>query len=267
MKKIILFLMCACLLCGCGVNKSVVTDDSIIQRLNTLEEAVSSFLLEDNKDGYLVGECRGEGHLVLGSEEKDGETTVYLLTMYGEYGFSNGKLIKVSGSGVIPAVMKLENTEEEYKGKSIEYPMDGAGYTESIKEMFPANYHDAVLKFADTYYDELKEQEERYAKAYLKEIGREETTIVEYTDLDAKTLTYYGVPVETSNMLVNHKDLANYPLYVGTEERVEDGVRYVYEVSVNEQTKEITYKKYRYENPSDIVEKTVFDKNGNKLEE
>lgn len=265
MRKLALILVFIMLLCSCGVNESAVSDDSFIQRIATLEEAVSAFLIEDNKGGYYPGECCGEGHIILGTEEKDNETVVYLLTMYGEYGFANDKFIKVSGSGVIPAVMVLENTKEGYKGKSVRYPDDGAYYEKSIKEMFPSQYHEATLETAHTFYDELDSQEKQYAKEYLERIGRE-AEVCDYADLDAKILTSCGVPVETSNMLINHPDLANYPLYVGKEERIENGERVVYEVSVDEETTEITYLKYLYQNPSDIKEKIVFDKNGNKKE-
>lgn len=271
MKKLFIFLICIVLLCGCGVNKPDVEENSsnlknFISDEEALDKAVSEFIIESNKGGYRSGECYGEGHLVLGRDEENGETIVYLLTMYGEYGFTNDKFIKVSGSGVIPAVMKLESTDEGYKGKSIEYPDDGANYTKSIKEMFPLKYHAQVLIIADSYYDELKSQEESYAKAYLKEIGRD-AEIAEYGDLNTKVLTSYGVPVETSNMLINYPGLERYPFFVGKEEKIEDGVRYVYELSVDEQTKNITYKKYPYESQDDIKEKFVFDQSGNIIEE
>ena len=167
MKKLAVFLVCALLLCGCGANEAAVTDDAFIQKVMNLEEAVSAYLLDDNEGSYLIGECRGEGHLVLGTEEKEEETVVYLLTMYGEYGFTNDKFIKVSGSGVIPAVMKLEKIESGFKGKSIKYPEDGAGYTDSIKKMFPLRYHAATLTVADTYYDEGIDNQLQEAIKYL----------------------------------------------------------------------------------------------------
>jgi len=265
MRKLAFILVFVMLLCSCGANESAVSDDSLIQKVATLEEAVSAFLLEDNKDGYHPGECCGEGHLILGTEEKDGETVVYLLTMYGEYGFANDKFIKVSGSGVIPAVMILEKNEEGYKGKSVRYPDDGAYYEKSIKEMFPSQYHEATLETAHTFYDELDSQEKQYAREYLEKIGRE-AEVCDYADLDTRVLTSCGVPVETSNMLINHPDLAGYPLYVGKEERIESGERVVYEVSVDEAATEITYCKYSYDNPSDIKENFIFDKYGNKKE-
>ena len=266
MKKALIFLICVLLLCSCNVDKPSDSDDSLIVKTKNLEEAISEFLLESSRGHYLMGECCGEGHLVLGIDETDNETTAYLLTMYGEYGFANDKFIKVSGSGVIPAVMKLENTEDGYKGVSIEYPDDGANHAKSIKEMFPKRYHMQALLTADTYYDELKSQEEHYAKEYLEEIGRD-AQIGEYADLNARTLTSYGIPVETSNMLLGLRELENYPLFVGKEERIEDGVRYVYELMVDEQTKNIIYKKYPYKSQNDIKEIFEFDQYGNEIKE
>ena len=83
MRKLAFILVFVMLLCSCGVNESAVSDDSFIQKVATLEEAVSEFLIEANKGGYYPGECCGEGHIILGTEENDNETVVYLLTMYG----------------------------------------------------------------------------------------------------------------------------------------------------------------------------------------
>lgn len=60
--------------------------------------AVSAAIFEENKDGYLPGECVAEGHIILETEEKDSQLKAFVLSRYGEYGFQDGNFVKVSGS-------------------------------------------------------------------------------------------------------------------------------------------------------------------------
>ncbi|HCR44325.1 MAG TPA: hypothetical protein DIV41_07055 [Ruminococcaceae bacterium] len=92
---------------------------------SALDEAVRSAFLKDNQTGYLSGECAGEGHILLGQKEKSGIITVYVLTMYGEYGFEDGNFVKVSGSGIIPAVFTFTYSDGGLVCTKIEYPEDG----------------------------------------------------------------------------------------------------------------------------------------------
>ena len=258
----------AALLAGCaGENAKDVEKPAKQANKGDLDSAVSAFLLEDNKDSYSAGECAGEGHLILGTEEKDGHTVAYLLTMYGQFDFENGMLVKCSGSGVIPAVMTLSKKDGKYTGESIEYPEDGAGYETSIKKMFPEKYQSRVLTEHNSDYKQLKSQETAYARAYLKEIGREDAKIGEYADLDTKILTDCGVSVDDSNYLLDISALQNYPMFVGTREKLEGGKRYVYECKVDESAIKVIYSKYEYENPKNVAEQLVFDMKTHKLGE
>lgn len=258
----------AALLAGCaGANAK--DPEKPVKQTNEgdLDSAVSAFLLEDNKGCYSAGECAGEGHLILGTEEKDGHTVAYLLTMYGQFDFENGMLIKCSGSGVIPAVMTLSQKDGKYIGEGIEYPEDGAGYETSIKKMFPEKYQKRVLTAHDSDYKQLKSQETAYARVYLKEIGREGAKIGEYADLDTKILTDCGVSVDDSNYLLDVAALQNYPMFVGTREKLEGGKRYVYECKVDDSAKKVIYTKYEYENPENVAEQLEFDMKTHKLGE
>ena len=67
------------------IKNNEYNENEIISMENmTLDERVSYALLTENDGRYAVGECKGEGHIILGSEEKDNETYVYAITMYGE---------------------------------------------------------------------------------------------------------------------------------------------------------------------------------------
>ena len=210
-----------------------------------LDKAVSSAFLKDNQTHYFSGECAGEGHILLGQEEKSGVTTVYALTMYGEYGFENGNFVKVSGSGMIPAVFTFTDSDGGPACMKIEYPEDGSGYGKSIKAMFPAEYQSRALNPSDSDMQELTAQERAYATSYLKKIGRA-AVIGDYGDFQHTLLTDVGVSVDVSNG-ISDKRFADYPMWIGNREVLENGVRYVYEMSYNEKVHEIDFTKYEYD--------------------
>lgn len=221
-----------------------------------LDRALSQALLQKNQGRYYRGECIGEGHIILGKEEKSGVTTVYALTMYGEYGFENKNFVKVSGSGVIPAVFTFESSQNGLACTGLEEPEDGARYGESIRRLFPPEYRDGALSHSDSDAQDLKSQERAYAASYLKKIGRK-APIGDYGDFEHTLLTEAGVSVEVSNG-INDKLYASYPMWIGTREALENGIRYVYELSYNEKEREIVFKKYEYDT-NRVVESTRLD--------
>lgn len=97
--------------------------------------------LTSSSNRYLEGECFAEGHIILGTDKERDTTKIYVLTMTGHYGFQNDNFVKVSGTGVIPAVVTLSSNNDV----SIEYPKDGSYYASSIREMFPSKYHTRIF--------------------------------------------------------------------------------------------------------------------------
>ncbi len=222
--------------------KPLTTDQAVVKALST------------TSNHYLEGECFGEGHIILGTEEDGNATKLYALTMTGHYGFQNENFVKVSGTGVIPAVVTLSSNNDV----SIAYPKDGSYYVSSIKEMFPSKYHNRIFDDRDSDRKVLTEQERAYAKEYLSKIGRK-ADIGDYSDFEHTTLTSLGVSLEVSNGLEDfYKAHSYYPYFKGTKEIVEDGVRMVYEMSYHEALKEIRFRKYTYET-KEVVEQFVFD--------
>ena len=221
-----------------------------------LSKLVGEAVLYGNSSAYYEGECCAEGHKILGCDVSGNSLKVYALTMFGNYGFQNEKFIKISGSGVIPAVLTFEKNGADYKLIEIKYPEDGAGYTKSIKKMFPLKYHFAALN-CDSAHNELQAQERSYAEAYLKSIGRS-AEIGEFADLNVVLLTDLGVSVDVSNQLIADKNLGEYPFWVGTAEYLKDGVRHVRSVSYDEDAQRIIYRTVEKESGK-TVEEFIFD--------
>ena len=70
--------------------------------------------------------------------------------------------------------------------------------------------------------------------------------------------------VEVSNALLTIEKLYPFPMYIGNEERIEDGVRYVYETAWDHEGASVgtvAYTKYAYDT-EDVVERYVFQVNG-----
>lgn len=246
----ILGALAGCTFGNAGLSATKTTGTST-KGIGPLNEAVKSAFLKENQGHYLSGECIGEGHIILGHDEKSGITTVYALTMYGEYGFEDGNFVKVSGSGIIPAVFTFTNSKEGLVCAKIAYPEDGERYGESIRRLFPLKYRNRALSPPDSDSQDLTAQERSFAASYLKKIGRD-AVIGYYGDFKHTLLTDVGVSVEVSNITCG-KLYANYPMWIGNREALENGTRYVYEMSYNKEAHEIDFKKYEY-NTNKIIE-------------
>jgi bla regulator protein BlaR1 len=179
---------------------------------------------------YLEGETSTEGHIILDTEEQNGTVKVYAIASAGNFGFENGVFTKISGSGAIPTVITLSRKNGEYTLLEYKEPMDGSGYTDSIKKMFPRRFWDRVLSDHGDY-AALKKQEENQAREYLKQIGRSATVSADHVE---KRLP--EINAEASNKLFaeyTKQDafLNNCPYWIGTRECIENGERIVYETS------------------------------------
>jgi len=200
------------------------------QKAVDLERAVG-LAIKSRSNVYGAGETATEGHIILDSEGNDGTVKVYAIASLGVFGFENGIFTIVSGSGAIPTVM-IFSRNENGKYSLLEYkePMDGALYMDSIKQMFPQKLQDRVLSSQGDY-DYLVKQQEKQAVEYLKDIGR--TAEVSAAYVNKKPV---NINVDASNKLFS--EFAKYdsflnccPDWIGTRERIEDSVRYIYETA------------------------------------
>lgn len=237
-------------------------EEAYTQAVHDLDQAVGLSVLSFNRDRYLAAECAAEGHILLGkAASTDGGTIVYALTMYGEYQFQDNAFVKESGSGVIPAVMTFSYDESAgYVLESFELPEDGGYYIESIHELFPEKLWDRCISIADADIDDLTRQEQGYALRYVQQLGRD-ARIGDYGDFPHTLLTDAGVSVEVSNLLCDagkFDGMWKYPDWIGNEEWLEDGVRYVYAMSLDDKAHEIIYTKSEYDTGT-VIERHVID--------
>ncbi|WP_084170995.1 DUF4825 domain-containing protein [Desulfofalx alkaliphila] len=196
----------------------------------TLEQAVSKAIISQESP-FRDGECATEGHVILDTKEKRGVITCYTIAGSGSFGFENGIFTSISGTGATPTVMTFRRGEDgSYTLLEYKRPMDGDYYVKSIKKMFPRSLYDTVLS-AHEFYPKLSKQQEEQARAYLQSIGRNAQVSADYVEKEL-----LDIDVGASNKLFGEIQeynpyIANYPYWVGTVEKIEDGERYIYETS------------------------------------
>lgn len=220
-----------------------------------MDNAIHEAILKDNADGYWGGECATEGHVVYGCEQKGSTWKVYLYHGFERYGFINGCFTDVAGHWSC-AVLTMQETEDGYVCKKIEYPRDGSENAPSIKRLFPKKLEPRALNPTQSDRDEVSRQCEAQAQAYLKTIGRE-AAVVPYNRLN---LLLPHLTAEVSNKLSNALSELDglYELTLGTREQLENGVRYVYRTSYLEAQNELLFTKERYDT-QEVVESYLAD--------
>ena len=220
---------------------------------NDLESAISQAILSNNLGYYLSGETVAEGHIILETAEENDEVIVYALTSYGEYGFENDIFTKVSGTGIIPTQIIFQKDENGYMLMEYNMPKDGSEYTKSIEEMFPKSLAGRAINYTDADAEKCYQQEYQYANEYLKSIGRN----AEVNFKVEKELANMNVKVSNKLLDLYH----DYPYWIGTQEKIEHDVRFVYEKSWEDKGDgdgTVTFKKYRYDDKY-VVEEYIID--------
>jgi len=210
----------------------IITDSLLMPSPNpdSLEEAVSRAVKSQGKS-YLAGEAVTEGHIILDSEEKDGQVKVYTIAAIGWFSFENEIFTTVSGSGPIPTVMTFSKNENGvYVLLRYQEPQDGALLTSSVKKMFPQKLWPQVLT-EDKWYPELVKQKENQAAAYLKSIGREAQVRAGYVEKKLIDIDAEACDKLFTELTKNDSYLNSCPCWVGSREAIENGVRYIYETS------------------------------------
>ena len=220
-----------------------------------LDDAVSKAILDAHPTSESSGECTTESHLVFGKSETGSDVTVYLREDYSHFGFVNGFFTDVGG-GNTPVVLAFKQSGDGYQLISREAAQDGADYVPSVKRLFPARFAKLVLNdLPQEAADQLWNDQAQQAQAYLDSIGRT-ATVCRYGEIMIRFLSDYGISDAAQEKLCGMA--TEYDLTVGSHERLEDGVRYVYQTDVDEAAQRITFTKFRYDT-NEVVEFLAFD--------
>ncbi len=144
-----------------------------------IEDVIANCILSINRRSYGMGEKAIEAHKIYRSEEKGGIINVYLLVSFRWFGFENNIFTSVSGGGGEPVRLQLKKSEDgEYEVLEYKRAMDGGMWAQSIREMFPPDLAEIVIRGDEKTSQELWEQQVLKAKKYLEEINRTDAPVM-----------------------------------------------------------------------------------------
>lgn len=201
---------------------------------SSLDEAILNAVKDSIYEDYYLGELDTEAHVILGKKEIENKLDVYTIVNYGSFQFENDVFTLVSGAWGLPMVLTFEKDENNnYYFIDYKEAMDGGMYVDSIKEMFPIYLIPKVIN-SDKYAEKLSKEQRLQAKKYLDSINRNTDINIDYV-FDSKYEKEYldtYISAEAQDKLFSVVELYDYPTWIGRNEKLIDGVRYVYETNI-----------------------------------
>lgn len=251
--------MIACLDSRPGVlikPSNVIKDD-------TAEEIITQYLIDEQKNEDTYGECPTAGIVILHTEidktygDDEYDEKVYTLTSESCFGFEQDYFVEESGSRV-PAVFTLHVDEDSSEVMDCEYPGEGSDYGPSLKKMFPKTLWKTVIDVSDVNIELMWKKCTSQAQKYLDSMGRGDTKICSWGDVEHIIFTDIGMPVEVSNEFINNFKFQNFYEYIGTKETLENGKRFVYRTVTDDGVLNLVFTKEDYET-GEVLKKIVVD--------
>lgn len=209
-------------------------------------DIVYNAVMETYCRGDRLGECKTAAYVILDTKENQIEKKIYALVSFGSFGFSNGCFMEESG-GNNPAVITVDKKTGEWTLKA---PRDGSLYSKDIKKLFPGKLAYKASNPTEKQRKQMWEQMKSQAQSYLDSIGRS-AEICSYSEIDHILLSDLGISTEVDNRIDEMR--LPYNQEIGNYERIEDGVRYVYQTDYDGKNKLIKFTKFEY-NTDNIAE-------------
>ncbi|MDH7524471.1 MAG: hypothetical protein QHH10_04070 [Peptococcaceae bacterium] len=149
--------------------------------MKNMEDVIANCILSINRRAYRMGEKAIEAHKIYRTEEKDGIINAYMLVSFRWFGFENNIFTSVSGGGGEPVRMQLKKSDNgEYEVLEYKRAMDGGIRAQSIREMFPQDLAEVVIKGDEKTYKELWDMQVKKAQKYLEEINRAGAPVISH---------------------------------------------------------------------------------------
>ncbi|MGL4763085.1 MAG: hypothetical protein ACRC6T_01225 [Sarcina sp.] len=215
--------------CGRTLNKEIsLSPKNKIKEINetdinteALNNAISKSVLKTH-ERLADSELNTEGHVLIGTELNKNIITTYVIASVNNYGVQNNILTSISGSGIIPTIIKFEVNPENDRYTELEYieASNPTDFHESVKAFFPEKYHEDALNF--TYITTvLMDLQVKQAEEYL-----------DFIDLDIPIKPF--IEKDIISIIDNNnfsKQAPNFPNWEGSLEILEKGKRYTYSSS------------------------------------
>lgn len=233
-----------------------ISDDTEESLLNT---AIREAIFAENIGNYLPGECQGIGYKIMETFEDDGVLSVYALTEYVEYGFQDGVLVNVSGTN--PKVLMRFEQMESGNYELIFYTrldlLSDLNEKEIEQLLEPLNKTGKSYVYTDEDLQKVRAQADEDAIAYLKSINRVADVGVR-TEHEGHLLTDLVSNTDLLMELLKDETYSFYPEWTGTQERIENSIRYIYQTEYDKVRQQIILSKKIYDT-NETVEHHVID--------
>ena len=203
-----------------------------------LDEAVKRVLFEEN--GAMTPECLTEGHIVLDREIKHNTEKIYIVArMYG-FNFVNGDFCAYDAPY---ALMVMEFKDGEYSRVNTSYP-DEDEYENAVRNMFPKSCRNWALNLGEDDLDNMWYQCSEQAKDYLRSIGRSAVVTGRTAEKEIK-ISQLGISVESVEriLLDSNPEWRGFCDFIGSEEYLENGRRFVYRTVHEKESKTLVFTK------------------------
>ncbi len=224
-----------------------------------LHTAIREAIFAENIGDYLPGECQGVGYEIIETFEDDGVLSVYALTEYVEYGFQDGVFVNISGTNpnVLMKFEQMENGNYElifYTRLDLFSDLS----EEEIEQLLePLNKTGKSYIYTEKDLQKVRAQADEDAIAYLKSINRVADVGVR-TEHKGYLLTDLVSNTDLILELSKDETYSLYPEWTGTQERIENGIRYIYQTEYDEVLQQIIFSKIRPDT-NETVERQVID--------
>ena len=233
-----------------------ISDDTEESLLDT---AIREAIFSENFGDYLPGEYQGIGYKIIETFEEDGVLSVYALTEYIEYGFQDGVFVNISGTNP-KVLMRFEQTESGNYELLFYTRLDlfsDLSEEEIERLLEPLNKTGKSYVYTDEDLQEIRTQAEEAAKAYLKSINRA-ADVGAREEHSGNLLTDFVSDTDFILELIKDETYSLYPEWTGTQERVENDIRYIYRTEYDEALQQIIFSKILFDT-NEIIERQVID--------
>lgn len=224
-----------------------------------LDTAIREAIFTENIGKYLPGECQGIGYKIIETFEDDGILSVYALTEYAEYGFQDGVFVNISGTNP-KVLMKFEQTENGNYELIFYTRLDLFSdlSEEEIEQLLePLNKAGKSYVYTDEDLQEIRTQADGAAIAYLKSINRA-ADVGAKEEHNGNLLTDLVSDTDLILELIRDETYSLYPEWTGTQERIENDIRYIYQTEYDEVLQQIIFSKILFDT-DEMIERHVID--------
>ncbi len=201
--------------------------------------------------------CKFIGYKIIETFEDNGVLSVYALSEYVEYGFQDDVFVNVSGTN--PKVLMKFCQTESGNYKLIFYTrldlLSNLSEEEIEQLLEPLNKAGKSYIFTDIDLKEVRAQADKAAAAYLNSINRA-ANVGERENHEGKLLTDL---VSNEDLILEIlKEYPLYPEWTGSQERIENSIRYIYQTEYDKTLQQIIFSKILLDT-NEIVEQQVID--------